>query len=355
MEGKPTLEYFGATTFRLRASGLTIFHDTWLDRPALMPEYLNINTVTDADYIVISHAHFDHLPGADRIARQTGAIIIANCEAINRLRDAGVPETQLLPVSGGERIPLFTKDVLNAAKTGEVPLRQGPPGAPPEPHHSFAAAQIHVWPSLHCLLPGSHDTLPDVFDSGTVYTGSSTPFEGTVDVTRGMKYGLFRLKELIPTDAMDEKTSSFVNWMEDKKANVMSACDGGQLLFHVILGGGDGGEPRSIVFNAHLGAYEGIVKRIEPKPDIAVLGIAGRANLDGRPFDGSGAEFATELVKWMGEPGEVIWCLHDECLIKPYRVDTTAATAAVEKETRSRIVELRPSRPYVMFSGESAK
>lgn len=77
MENKVTLEYFGiifpesfsyyasnaitlgATTFRLRASGLTIFHDTWLDRPSLMQEYLNTNDVTDADYILISHAHFD--------------------------------------------------------------------------------------------------------------------------------------------------------------------------------------------------------------------------------------------------------------------------------------------------------
>ncbi|KAJ5660877.1 uncharacterized protein N7484_000249 [Penicillium longicatenatum] len=311
MESKATLEYFGATTFRIRAPGLTIFHDTWLDRPSLMPQYLNINDVTDADYILISHAHFDHLPGADRIAKRTGAIIIANSEAINRLREAGVSDEQLVPVAGGERIPLFTKAVRAAAKAGEVALRGGPPGAPLEPHHTLATAELHIWPSLHCLIPGDHATLPDIFDSGAEYKGSNTPFDSTLDITRGMKYGIFRMKDIIGENNMDEKTTSFTNWMEDKERNVMSACDGGQLMFNIFLEE-KSGKMVNILFNAHLGAYEGIVKSIQTKPDIAVLGIAGRANLNGRPFDGSAATFATNLVRWMGMPEKVIWCLHDE-------------------------------------------
>lgn len=49
----------GATTFRLRIRGVTIFLDTWLDRPSVLPVYLAVDQVTDADYIFISHAHFD--------------------------------------------------------------------------------------------------------------------------------------------------------------------------------------------------------------------------------------------------------------------------------------------------------
>jgi L-ascorbate metabolism protein UlaG (beta-lactamase superfamily) len=33
--------------------------DTWLERPSILPKYLNIDDVTEADYIFISHAHFD--------------------------------------------------------------------------------------------------------------------------------------------------------------------------------------------------------------------------------------------------------------------------------------------------------
>jgi hypothetical protein len=69
------------------------------------------------------------LPGADRIAIKTGAHVIANGEAINDPRSAGVPEDQLIPVAGGERIPLFTLESRQAATRGEVDVTPGPPEA----------------------------------------------------------------------------------------------------------------------------------------------------------------------------------------------------------------------------------
>lgn len=49
----------GTTTFRLRANGITILHDTWLEKPALAKRHLELDDVKVCDYIVISHAHFD--------------------------------------------------------------------------------------------------------------------------------------------------------------------------------------------------------------------------------------------------------------------------------------------------------
>lgn len=49
----------GATTFRLKVKGLTIFLDTWLERPSSIPTYLKVEDVEECDYIFISHAHFD--------------------------------------------------------------------------------------------------------------------------------------------------------------------------------------------------------------------------------------------------------------------------------------------------------
>lgn len=109
------------------------------------------------------------LPGADRIAIKTGALVVGNGEAINVLRAAGVPERQLVPVSGGERVPLFPIRVRQAAVLGEVDRAPGPPGAPPLPDVRYAVASIHVWPSLHCLMPGnSHADVPEVMDTGKV-------------------------------------------------------------------------------------------------------------------------------------------------------------------------------------------
>ncbi|KAK6821244.1 hypothetical protein PG987_015644 [Apiospora arundinis] len=331
-----TIEWFGATTFRLRTRGITIFLDTWLDKPDVMTSHLAVDDVTEADYIFISHAHFDHLPGADRIAIRTGAIVIANCEAINCLRNAGVPEEQLFPVQGGERIPLFTREIRDRAKDDASMRRPGFPGAPPMPADGLEALSVHVWPSLHCLMPQDH---PETIDTATVYTGAASPYSCTLDITFGMKYGLLKIGEIMPAEKLTPGHHSFIRYVEDRRRNVFSHCDGGQLMFNFIMPT-ETGESKALLWSAHLGGYEAILKDMEPKPDIAILGIAGRANFNGRPFDGSAAEFASRQVEWLGNPSQVIWCLHDETCIPPYRIDTTAATSAVEKNGKSKVLDL---------------
>lgn len=91
------------------------------------------------------------------------------------------------------------------------------------------------------------------------------------------------------------------------------------------------------------------MKGLEPKPDIALLAIAGRANLNGRPFDGSAADFVVDEIKWIGEPEKVIWHLHDKGAINPKFMKTEAATEKVHKETKSKVVDLEPAKLYKLF------
>jgi hypothetical protein len=83
---------------------------------------------------------------------------------------------------------------------------------------------------------------------------------------------------------------------------------------------------------------------------VLIQAIAGRANINGRPFDGSAAEAATKICKWLGEPEQVIWCLHDEAPIKPYYVDVTAATSMITKSTGSQVRVLEPAKAVGLFS-----
>ncbi|TVY63201.1 UPF0173 metal-dependent hydrolase [Fusarium oxysporum f. sp. cubense] len=332
-----TIEWLGWTTFRVKVNGLVIFLDTWLERPDGMPKVLAIDEVAEADYIFISHAHFDHLPGADRIAIKTGAHVIANGEAINILRSAGVPEDQLIPVAGGERIPLFTLESRQAAARGEVDIAPGPPGAPVRPDPRFAAASVHVWPSLHCLLPGSSPAeLPEVMDTGKEYIGGASQYACTLDITFMMTHGLLKISDHMPRDAMDAGMRSFVDWIDGPASKCSSPFDGGQLMFNFLFG-----EDKTVLWNGHLGMYDGILKAVEPQPDILIQAIAGRGNLNGRPFDGSAAQFAVKLSKLLGEPKKVIWCMHDDQPIPPRRLDLAPATQAIEKETSSRVTTLQ--------------
>lgn len=285
------------------------------------------------------------------------------------MRTAAVPETQLQAVAGGERIPLFTKTQRDEAiarhKADEAAGKPPPPGPklPPTPHHSEAVADVHVWPALHCMLPpGDHAALPEVMDTGAVYTGDGgNPYACTIDITRNMTYGFGGLMK-IPSHALPshlpEDFQTFLPYMNDRERNRYSFYDGGQLLFNFLLdknegekGGAAGSATTAttLLWHGHLGCYDGIMKTIEPKPDVAILAIAGRANLNGRPFDGSAAEFAVKQVQWLGQPDKVIWCLHDEAPIIPKRIDTTAATELVHRETRSRVVDLEHVKVYRIF------
>lgn len=271
------------------------------------------------------------------MAIKTGAHVIANGEAINILRSAGVPEDQLIPVSGGERIPLFTHKCRQAAARGEVDIAPGPPGAPTRPDARLAAASVHVWPSLHCLLPGSSPAdLPEIMDTGKEYIGGASQYACSLDVTFMMKHGLLKLGDHIPRDTMDAGMRSFVDWINGPASKCMSPFDGGQLMYNFLFG-----EGKTLLWNGHLGGYDGILKTVQPRPDVLIQAIAGRANLNGRPFDGSAAQFAVQVLKLLGEPKKVIWCMHDDMPIPPRRTDLGPATQAIQKETSSRVTTLQ--------------
>lgn len=261
------------------------------------------------------------------------------------MREAGVPETQLVPVAGGERIPLFTKAQRDEA-TKNAPSGPGPnPKGPPQPDENAARLVIHAWPSLHCLgLPVDHRDIPETIDTATIYKGALSKYSCTLDLTRALTYGfgsLIKAPQLPPW--MTEDMKSFVAYMKDREMNRYSFYDGGQILYNILIG------DKTMLWNGHLGGYEGIMREIEPRPDIAVLGIAGRGNLNGRPFDGSAAEFAVKEVQWLGEPSKVVWCLHDEGAINPKFIKTDAATDRVHQETKSKVVELEHGKVWEIF------
>src|SRR5215510_9022566 len=100
-----TVEWFGCATFRVRTGTATLFFDTYLDKaPGVPPAGLAAADVDEADLLFISHAHFDHVLGADTIALATGATVVGNHETAHLLAANGVPDDQILAVSGGETV-----------------------------------------------------------------------------------------------------------------------------------------------------------------------------------------------------------------------------------------------------------
>lgn len=60
------------------------------------------SVITEADFILVHHGHFDHLGDVPYIAKKTGAKVIGTETVITILRAYGVPSEQLYAVQGGE-------------------------------------------------------------------------------------------------------------------------------------------------------------------------------------------------------------------------------------------------------------
>ncbi len=120
-----TIEWFGTATFRIRAAGLTLFFDSYLDRlPGLEPVGLSTAEVSEAHFVFVSHAHFDHLAGADVIALGTGATVVASPESARCLPRLRGPRRPVARRHGGRDRPLRTvRPGPGAAVASLVPLR----------------------------------------------------------------------------------------------------------------------------------------------------------------------------------------------------------------------------------------
>ncbi len=67
------------------------------------PDIAAIDThIQHADFVLVTHTHYDHVLDVPHIALKTGASVVGTESTENVLRAYGVPETQLITVRGGE-------------------------------------------------------------------------------------------------------------------------------------------------------------------------------------------------------------------------------------------------------------
>jgi L-ascorbate metabolism protein UlaG (beta-lactamase superfamily) len=108
---------------------------------------------------------------------------------------------------------------------------------------------------------------------------------------------------------------------------------GGQLPAGLHSTRGDGGalgylfETRhgTIWFSDTSGYWTGVIDGL--RPDVAILAVAGRGNIDGEPIQGSLASFVAGQAKLLA-PRRVVYCHHDDWLpgVTHGRQDTAGVT-----------------------------
>lgn len=242
------LEWLGTATFRLTIGNLVLFLDTYMDRvPAAQPVGLRAAEVTRADFILMGHSHFDHLGGADVIAKNTGAKIIGSNETCRVMREYGVPDSQLLASQGGER------------------------------HGLAPGIAVRIFPGLHTCTWILTDVPSDCIETGHT---------GLTQTERAQQPGLGqRIWALGGTE-----TGKVI--LDHIRGCAGSLNDGGPLAFLIETPRG------SIFFQDTSGSWTGVLADIDA--DAAILAAAGRANVDGEPIQGSLAQFVAMEAKLLG-------------------------------------------------------
>ncbi len=98
MLGGTRITYLGHSTFRfVTAGGEQILIDPFLTNNPQTPEELK--QVGELDTMLITHGHFDHFEDAIPVARQTGALAVANFEIFAYLQSQGIENA--MPVQKG--------------------------------------------------------------------------------------------------------------------------------------------------------------------------------------------------------------------------------------------------------------
>lgn len=94
------ISYYGHSCFGIEIKGKNLLFDPFISQNPLIPETgISADTVA-ADYILVSHAHFDHIGDCISIAQRTGATVVSNWEICMWLNKQGIEKTHPMNIGG---------------------------------------------------------------------------------------------------------------------------------------------------------------------------------------------------------------------------------------------------------------
>jgi len=114
-----TFTWLGHGTWQIQCGEHKLLLDPFLDdNPAAPVKAADV----EADYILISHGHFDHIADAPSIAQRTGAQVIANFEIAQWLtKNHGIENVLAMNLGGGVELPCGRVKMTLAHHSSSLP------------------------------------------------------------------------------------------------------------------------------------------------------------------------------------------------------------------------------------------
>ena len=113
------IAYYLHASFAAEINGKHLLFDPFITQNPLAAA-VDIKNIK-AEYILVSHAHFDHITDTAAIADQTGATVISNYEVISWLGKNGVKNTRPLNPGGTYSSDFGRAKCVNAIHSSSLP------------------------------------------------------------------------------------------------------------------------------------------------------------------------------------------------------------------------------------------
>jgi L-ascorbate metabolism protein UlaG (beta-lactamase superfamily) len=124
MLGGARITYLGHSAFRfVTAGGEQILIDPFLTNNPQTPEELK--QVGELDTMLITHGHFDHFEDAIPVARETGALAVANFEIFAYLQSQGIENAMPMQKGGTSQVGGIKVTATHAFHSSSIQTEDG--------------------------------------------------------------------------------------------------------------------------------------------------------------------------------------------------------------------------------------
>lgn len=113
------ITYYGHSCFSAEVNGKHLLFDPFITGNP-QASHIDISTIP-ADYILISHAHQDHILDVEAIAKRTGAKLISNHEIIMHFKGLGLENGHGMNIGGAFTFDFGTVKYVNAVHSSSFP------------------------------------------------------------------------------------------------------------------------------------------------------------------------------------------------------------------------------------------
>lgn len=114
------LTYYGHSCFSVTVGGQRLLFDPFVSPNELAKGVVDVQRM-EADYLLISHGHADHIADAVSIARRTGAKVVCNWEIHEWLNRQSITQTHPMNIGGYWNFGGFAVKCVNAQHSSGLP------------------------------------------------------------------------------------------------------------------------------------------------------------------------------------------------------------------------------------------